>query len=123
MAGIVRPACPGVAYDMSNLKVKEVREFVRKARTKSDPGMLHLSYKPYKNCPLVLGELVVFLHVPGKTGILRMASKYSKRRTQSALAALVRYFSTERREKDLLGVIPCGITNFLMDNGFIDNSV
>lgn len=31
---------PGVAFDMSNLKVKEVCEFVQKAHTKSAPGML-----------------------------------------------------------------------------------
>lgn len=35
VAGIPRPASLAVAFDMSNLKVKEVREFVRKARAKS----------------------------------------------------------------------------------------
>ena len=61
MAGIVRSASPGVAFDMSNLKVKEVREVVRKVGAKSAPGMNGLSYKLYKNCPLVLGELTVLL--------------------------------------------------------------
>ena len=61
MAGIPRPASPGVAFDMSNLKVKEVHEFVRKTRTNGAPGADGLSYKLNKNCPLVLGELMVLL--------------------------------------------------------------
>ena len=39
------PHMAGVAFDMFNLKVKEVREFVRKACAKSSPGMIGLSYK------------------------------------------------------------------------------
>lgn len=60
MPGITRPAPTGVAFDMSNLQMKGVREFVRK----SVPGMNGLSYKLYKNCPLVLGERTVLERGP-----------------------------------------------------------
>ena len=70
MYGITKPAPPGLAFDMSNLKAKEVREFVRKARTNSASGMNGLSYKLYKNCPLVLGELMVLLQRAWKEDLI-----------------------------------------------------
>ena len=58
-----------------------------------------------RTAPSCLVSSWSFCRIPGKTGILRMTSKYPSRSAQSALAAFVRYFSTERREKYLLGVI------------------
>ena len=55
---------------MSNLKVKKVREFVRKARTKIAPGVNGSSYKLYKHCPLVLGELTVILQRAWKEDLI-----------------------------------------------------
>lgn len=70
MAGIPRPASPGVTFDMSNLKVKELREFVGKAHTKNAQDRNGSSYKLYKNSPLVLGELMVHLRHAWKVDLV-----------------------------------------------------
>lgn len=38
---------------MSDIKTKEVDDFVRKARSKSAPGNDGISYKVFKKCPLL----------------------------------------------------------------------
>ena len=87
-----RPAPPGVAYDMFNLKVKEVREFARKARSMSAPVMNGLPYKLCKNCPIVLGELTVLLQWAWKEDLIPQdwclvdGIQILKRRTQLSLA-------------------------------------
>lgn len=54
MAGVARSASPGVISDMSELELKEAGKFVWMGRTKNALGMNGLSYKLYKNYPLVL---------------------------------------------------------------------
>ena len=53
MAGLQTPTTPSVAFDMSDIKAKEVDDFVRKARSKSAPGNDGISYKVYKKCPFL----------------------------------------------------------------------
>ncbi|KAL9976249.1 hypothetical protein ACROYT_G013521 [Oculina patagonica] len=62
MAGLQKPTSPGVAFDMSDIKMKEVDDFVRKARAKSAPGNDGISYKVYKKCPLLRNHLFRLLH-------------------------------------------------------------
>ena len=52
---------PTVMFDDSGIKLKEVQDFVHKARAGSVPGMNEISYKLYKNCPRVLRKLTVLL--------------------------------------------------------------
>lgn len=40
-----RPTAHGVAYNMSNIKAKEIDEFIKKSRSKSSPGNDGKSYK------------------------------------------------------------------------------
>ena len=52
---------PPVMFDDSRIKLKEVRDFVHKARTGTAPCMNGISYKLYKNCLFVPVELTVLL--------------------------------------------------------------
>ena len=49
-----RPQPPGETFDNSSIKLGGVKDFVRKARSKSTPGINGISYKLYKRCPKVL---------------------------------------------------------------------
>ena len=57
MAGLQKTTAPGVAFDMSDIKMKEVDDFVRKARGKSDPGNDVISNNVYKKFPLLRNHL------------------------------------------------------------------
>ena len=48
---------PEETFDNSPIKLGEVKDFVRKARFKSTPGINGISYKLYKRCPKVLTSL------------------------------------------------------------------
>jgi len=129
MHGITKPAPPGLAFDMSNLKAKEVREFVRKARTKSAPGMNGLSYKLYKNCPLVLGELTVLLQRAWKEDLIPQdwcladGIQIPKEKNSVGIGNFRPISLLNVEGKIFFGVIARRMTNFLMDNGLIDTSV
>jgi len=114
---------------MSNLKAKEVREFVRKARTKSAPGMNGLSYKLYKNCPLVLGELTVLLQRVWKENLIPQdwcladGIQIPKEKNSVGIGNFRPISLLNVEGKIFFGVIARRMTNFLMDNGLIDTSV
>ena len=48
---------PEEKFDDSLLKLGEIKDFVRKARAKSSPGINGISYKLYKRCPKILALL------------------------------------------------------------------
>ena len=59
--GLQRPTAPGVPFDLSDMKKKEVDDFVKKARSKSSPGNDGISYKMYKHCPKLRKQLFLLL--------------------------------------------------------------
>ena len=61
---------PTVMFDDSGIKLKEVRDFVHKARAGSAPSLNGISYKLYKNCPRVLRKLTILLQQAWKKGIV-----------------------------------------------------
>lgn len=52
---------PGTAFEMSDIKAKEVHEFVKKSRSKSSPRNDGVSYKVYKKCPRLKRILLLLL--------------------------------------------------------------
>ena len=58
-----RPQPPEEKFDNSPIKLGEVKDFVRKARAKSTPGINGISYKLYKRCPKILTSLWKLLRV------------------------------------------------------------
>ena len=65
-----KPQDPTVMFDDSGIKLKEVRDFVHKARAGSAPGLNGISYNLYKNCPHVLRKLTVLLQQAWKKAIV-----------------------------------------------------
>ena len=65
-----KPQDPTVIFDDSGIKLKEVRDFVHKARAGGAPGLNGISYKLYKNYPRVLRKLTVLLQKAWKKGIV-----------------------------------------------------
>ena len=65
-----KPQDPTVMFDDSEIKLKEVRDFVHKIRKSSAPGLNRISYKLYKNCPRVLRKVTVLLQQAWKKDII-----------------------------------------------------
>ena len=65
-----KPQDPTVMFDDSRIKLKEVRDFVHKARAGSAPGLNRISYKLYKNCQRVLRKLTILLQQAWKKAIV-----------------------------------------------------
>ena len=49
-----RPHPPEEKFDNSPLKLGEIKDFIRKARAKTSPGINGISYKFCKRCPKIL---------------------------------------------------------------------
>ena len=57
-------------FNDSGIKLKEVRDFVHKARAGSALGMNGISYQFYKNCPCIVRKLTVLLQQVWKKSIV-----------------------------------------------------
>lgn len=129
MAGIPRPASSGVTFDMSNLKVKEVCEFVRKAHTKNAQYINGLSHKLYKNYPLVLGELVVLLRRAWKVDLvpqdwcLADGVQIPKEKNSVSISSFQPISLLNVEGKIFFDIIAPCMTKVLMDNWFNDTFV
>ena len=66
-----KPQDPTAMFDDSGIKLKEVRDFVHKARAGSVPGLNGISYKLYKNFPRVLRKLTALLQQAWKKTIVQ----------------------------------------------------
>ena len=60
---VEQPPAPSCQFDIADLRLKEVRDFVKKARSGSAPGPNGIPYKVYKACPKVLRVLWNLLKV------------------------------------------------------------
>ncbi|XP_063054019.1 uncharacterized protein LOC134448252 [Engraulis encrasicolus] len=65
---LIDPPAPTFQFDMSELKLRETKEVVHKARACSAPGPSGTSYKVYKNCPKLLLRLWKILRVFWRKG-------------------------------------------------------
>ncbi|KAJ8359538.1 hypothetical protein SKAU_G00160630 [Synaphobranchus kaupii] len=54
---VIRPPEPTEAFDLREPLLKEVQDVVKKARSRSAPGLSGTSYKVYKHCPKLLHRL------------------------------------------------------------------
>ena len=120
---------PTVMFDDSGIKLKEVRDFVHKARAGSSSDMNGISYKLYKNGLRVLRKLTVLLQQAGKKGIVAqewcMADGIwtpkeiqSKGITHFLLISLLNV-----QGKIFFGVLARLMANILMSNHYINTSV
>lgn len=65
---LIDPPEPEVQFDMSELRLMEIKEVVHKARACSALGPSGTSYKVYKNCPKLLMRLWKILRVFWRKG-------------------------------------------------------
>ena len=68
MGGIPPLEEPETPFRAGGLRLYEAREFIRKARACSAPGLNGVSFKLYKNCPTVLEQLVCLLQRAWREG-------------------------------------------------------
>ena len=61
MSGLKKPTAPGVQFNMDDLKMKEVDDFVKKSRAKAAPGNDGICYKVYKYCSKLRLRLFLLL--------------------------------------------------------------
>ena len=123
-----KPQDPTVMFDDRGLKLKEVGDFLHKARAGSPPGLNGISYKLYKNCPRVLRKLTVLQQAWKKDivpqewcladGIWIPKEMHSKVITNFRQISLLNV-----EGKIFFGVIARRMTNFLMSNHYINKSV
>ncbi|KAL9964680.1 hypothetical protein ACROYT_G028355 [Oculina patagonica] len=129
MAGLQKPTSPGVAFDMSDIKMKEVDDFVRKARAKSAPGNNGIIYKVYKKCPLLRNHLFRLLHEMWRkksvadrwcfaVGIYLPKEENAKGIAQFRTISLLNIDG-----KILLGIIAKRVIEFVQINGYVNESV
>ena len=129
MRGIPKPTRPGVEFDMSYMKKKEVDDFVTKARAKSEPGQDRVPYKVYKKCPQLRFRLYKLLKEAWKNKTLAekwcMAEGiYIPKEEDSQNLSQFRPISLLNTDgKIFLGIIAKRMMTFLLANGYIDETV
>ena len=129
MKGIPKPTAPGVKYDLSELRSREVDDFLKKARWSSSPGGDGVPYKVYKKCSKLRNRLF---------SILKRAWQEKKVAQRWATAEGV-YIPKEENSSRLdqfrpisllnvdgkifFGIISKRSMRFLLENGYIDETV
>ena len=124
-----KPQDPTVMFDNSGIKLKEVQDFVHKARAGSAPGLNGISYKLYKNCPHVLRKLTVLLQQAWKKGIkpqewcLADGIWIPKEMQSKGITNFCPISLLNVEGKIFFGVLAHHMTTFLMSNHYINTSV
>ena len=125
---VPRPTPPTSKFNIMPPKLSEVRHVVEKARSSSAPGPNGVPYKLYKNCPKVL-ELLWYL----------MRTVWKKRSIPSEWQRAVAVFIPKEENSKNIGqfrsiallnvegkiffsVLAKRMTNYLMENNYIDTS-
>lgn len=123
------PDEPEAAFDMSEPKLQEVRNIIKRARAKSAPGPDQVPYKVYKNCPKLTRRLWKYLKVVWRKGKLVdewMSAEgcFIPKEENSSTLSQFRTISLLNVEgKIFLALVARRITSFLMKNSYIDTSI
>ena len=129
LKGLVRPTEPGVEFDMKALKIDEVERFLKKARSASAPGPNGIQYRVYKKCPLLRKHLFKILKTAwnkknsAKTWSTAEGIFIPKINDAEAIGDFRVIAKTNVEGKIFFGVIARRLTDFLLDNGYVDTTV
>ena len=116
-------------FDDSGIKLKEVRDFIHKARAGSAQGLNGILYKLYKNCPRVLRKLTVLLQQAWKKAIvpqewcLTDGIWIPKEMQSKGITNFCPISLLNVEGKKNFGVLARRMTTFLMSNHYINTSV
>ena len=129
MDGIPPLEEPETPFRAGGLRLYEAREFIRKARACSAPGLNGISFKLYKNCPTVLEQLVCLLQRAWREGYVAQEwcladGVWIPKEENSIGVGSFRPISLLNVEgKIFFGVIARRMTSFLLQNKYINTSV
>ncbi|KAK7915663.1 hypothetical protein WMY93_011424 [Mugilogobius chulae] len=126
---LIEPPPPTVPYDVSELRLSEVSEVIKKARAGSAPGPSGTCYKVYKNCPKLLTRLWKILRViwrrgripefwKAAEGVLIPKEENSKKIDQFRIISLLCV-----EAKIFFSAVSRRLCSFLGKNNFVDTSV
>jgi len=129
MPVLQHPTCPGCDFEDGELRPEEVERVVKKARSKSAPGMNGISYKVYKKCPQVLSLLTRILgrlwmqgEVPEEwcmaNGVYIPKQDKAKRLEEFRPISLLNV-----EGKIFFSVLANRLTEYLLQNGYINTSI
>ena len=129
MPGLKKPSAPGIPFDMSDLRAKEVESFVKKARSKSSPGNDGVSYKVYKNCPRLRNILFLLLRDMWKKK--KEASRWKiaegiyipKEENSSEIGQFRPISMLNIDGKIMNGILAKRVVDFIQKNGYVDESM
>ncbi|XP_078679452.1 uncharacterized protein LOC144915086 [Branchiostoma floridae x Branchiostoma belcheri] len=129
IGGLVRPPQPGVEFDVSEPRFKEVASFIEKARAASAPGPNGVPYKVYKKCEKLKRVLWRLLKVVWRKDVVPLSwnkadGVYIPKEENSSTIGQFRPISLLNVEgKIMLGVLASRVTSFLLENGLVNTSV
>lgn len=129
MNGIPRPTEPGIAFNLGELTMYEMRSFVKKARAKSSQGQDGVPYKVYKRCPKLVKWLFLILKKAWENKFIskRWARKegiYIPKEADAKSISQFRPIALGNTDgKIFLGILAKRVRNFLIGNQFIDETV
>ena len=120
---------PTTQFDVSEPKLSEIRDVVKKARSSSAPGPNGIPYKVYKMCPLLTRRLWRLIKVIWRKekvpeewqkaeGIFTPKEKDSKDISQFRTISLLNV-----EGKIFFSVLSKRLTNYLLKNNYVDTSV
>ena len=123
------PHPPEEKFHDTPLKLGKIKDFVRKARPKSSPGINSISYKLYKRCPKILALLWKLLQEAYTKkfiaddwgladGIHIPKEKDSRKIEQFRPISLLNV-----EGKIFFGVIAKRMTRFMINNGYVNTSI
>ena len=122
LKGLVRPTEPGVEFDMKALKIHE-------ARSASAPGPNGIQYRVYKKCPLLRKHLFKILKTAwnkknsAKTWSTAEGIFIPKINDAEAIGDFRVIAKTNVEGKIFFGIIARRLTDFMLDNGYVDTTV
>ena len=129
MLGIPKPSAPGIPYDTGDIKMREVEEFLKKARSKSSPDQDGVPYKVYKKWPKLANRLFLILRKTWREK--KVAQRWTtaegvyipKEKNSAALGQFRPISLLNTDGKIFFGILAKRTMSFLLANGFIDDSV
>ena len=127
--GLKKPTRPGIAFNMADLKKKEVDDFIKKARTKSCPGNDGISYKVYKRCDKLRKHLFLLLRQMWRKK--KVAERwhmseglYLPKEADAKKIGDFRPISILNVDgKVFFGILAWRVISFVQQNGYVDESV
>jgi hypothetical protein len=126
---LIQPEPPDVQFNEKEPSLEEINDVVKKGRMSSAPGPNGIPYKVYKNCPMLTTRLWKIFKVIWRKGELVKAWHkaegcfIAKEENSDMLQKFRTIWLLNVEGKKFLSVMAKRLTNYLLDNNYIDISV